>query len=185
MRWKGSGATSDSLIMNESELESELRRFAPAPHGAGLEARVAAELQTLVLPSRALVPTAGTIQRMEAARPSWWRAFLPGCAWASAGALAATAIVLALHFSPTTPAPLAQTTPALAEDESVFEPVDAQSEVVAADEAEIVFDAETGPAQVLRTSTLERYTWSNPATGALVEIELPREDIVLIPVAFQ
>jgi hypothetical protein len=172
--------------MNESELENELRRFAPAPPGAALESRIASELQTLVLPTRAIVPAAGTIQRVEAPRPSFWRAFLPGFAWASTGALAATAIVLALHFSPTAPAPLVQTTPATAtDDENFFEPVDAQSEVVAADESEYVFDPENGPAQILRTSTLERYTWSNPATGALVEIELPREDTFLIPVAFQ
>lgn len=171
--------------MNESELETELRRFAPAPPGAALESRIAADLQTLVPPARTVVPTAGTIQRVETPRPAWWRAFVPAFAWASAGALAATAIVMALHFSPTAPAPLAQTTPAVADDENFFEPVDAQTEVVAEDEPEYVFDPENGPAQILRTSTLERYTWSNPATGALVEIELPREDVVVIPVAFQ
>ena len=41
------------------------------------------------------------------------------------------------------------------------------------------------PARVVRYTTLEHHVWTHPVTGARLEVEVPREDIVLIPLAMQ
>jgi hypothetical protein len=48
-----------------------------------------------------------------------------------------------------------------------------------------VYDEDQQPAQVLNYAAIERYVWANPATGARLEVEVPREERVLIPVSFQ
>ena len=66
-----------------------------------------------------------------------------------------------------------------------FEPAESAREMIAAEDGGMVFDDEREPAQVVRLSSVERHAWANPATGAWVEVEVPREDVVLMPVAFQ
>jgi hypothetical protein len=41
------------------------------------------------------------------------------------------------------------------------------------------------PNRVVRYSSVERRAWADPATGARVEMEVPREDVLLVPVSFQ
>lgn len=190
MRWKRFAATFAIPIMNESEFEQELRRLVPAPPTEALEARIATELQSVAPPARAGVPTAGKIERSPAAATRFsWRGFLPSLGWAAAGAAAAVAMLVSLRERPETtpsrPAPVVQTEAAPNADVDLFEPVESDSEVIASEEPQIYFDAEMGPAQIVRTASLERYTWSNPATGARIEVEMPREDVLLLPIAYQ
>jgi hypothetical protein len=170
--------------MNESDLEAELCRLAPAAPRPELEDRIARALAELPAPERPDVPTAGAIVRPPERTPSRWRAFLPNLGWAVAGALAGvTAIILVQNPAP--PARPGSPTGQVAANDSFFEPVGTDREVVSEDEPELVYDDENHPAQVVRTSYLERYTWSNPRTGARVEVEMPREDVRFLPVSYQ
>ena len=65
-----------------------------------------------------------------------------------------------------------------APDESVDELIGAQDEG-------LVYGADEEPQRQVRMVYLERHTWTNPQTGAVIEFEVPREDIVLMPVAMQ
>jgi hypothetical protein len=174
--------------MNESELEAELLSLAPAAPRPELENRIAAELHGLSVPARPVTPAAGTIARPVERRSRGWFAFLPNLGWACAGALTGVAALIALK-NPGSPASLQSVrtsgASALAAAESLFEPLEAAREVVAEDEPEIFYDDERGPSQVLRTSSLEHYTWTNPSTGARVEVEMPREDVLFLPVSYQ
>ena len=75
---------------------------------------------------------------------------------------------------------------ALVADIALHEEPDASSEefIEAADDG-VVFDADAAPQRQMRLTYFERHTWTNPATGAVIEFEIPREDIVWMPVAMQ
>ncbi len=168
--------------MNESEFEDELRALRPAPPSPALELAIARELETA---PRALAvrPAAGIIVRPEKRS----RFFLGGFAWAFGGAAVAAVAMLS--------APPAWTglgghggksgAPIAAVETPYFEPLESDREVVATETSEIFYDDEAGPSQVVRYSSVERHSWTNPSTGALVEVEVPREDFFLVPVASQ
>jgi hypothetical protein len=169
------------MNMNESDFEKELRALRPAPPAAALEEKIAAELrvaQTLVVaPSRAVsVPAVGIVTR----RGNPWFGLLRGLGWAAAGAAAA---VLVLTMREPSAAPEKN---ALVADVALSEEPDASSEefIEAADDG-VVFDADAAPQRQMRLTYFERHTWTNPATGAVIEFEIPREDIVWMPVAMQ
>ncbi|MEI9894844.1 MAG: hypothetical protein WDN28_13410 [Chthoniobacter sp.] len=46
-------------------------------------------------------------------------------------------------------------------------------------------ETDDGPAREVRYTYLERHAWSNPHTGARVYLEVPREDVYLLPVSLQ
>jgi hypothetical protein len=173
--------------MNESELERQLLRLRPRAPSPELEGRIAAELGAPA-PVRPQVPAAGVLGRPV--EPSWTR-FLPNLGWAAAGLAAGVVLVVSLQQgtsqtgSPAPAAAVAQHTPAREEDEALFEPEESAREVVSSDAPEILYDAENEPAQVVRYSSLERHTWTNRVTGARVEIEMPREDVLFLPVSYQ
>ncbi len=176
--------------MNESELETELLRLSPRAPSAELEERIAAAMPGALVPLNHHVLRAAIIPRGPATvdLPTW-RHFWPNLVCTVAGAAAAVAVVLAFQANmPSKPsAEVASAAPAAAEEEieSLFEAEDAASEVVSADEPEILFDDEAEPTQLVRYSSLERYTWTNRATGARIEVEMPREDVLLVPLAYQ
>ena len=49
----------------------------------------------------------------------------------------------------------------------------------------MIYEDDQEPARLVRYSTLEHHVWTHPRTGARLEVEVPREDIVLIPIAMQ
>src|SRR5262249_32197498 len=109
--------------------------------------------------------------------------------WACAGAAAALA-VLALwpaklvHGS--TKAPVASSEPSAAvADGDTFEHDETTQEMVATQDSEQLVETDDGPAREVRYTYLERHAWSNPATGARVYLEVPREDVYLVPVSLQ
>lgn len=170
--------------MNESDLEKELRSLLPTKPSPQLSEQIAAELNA---------PAAPAPERATGvlARPSKERGvsrFLRPWILALSGVSAVVIALLAITFwlKPgstdtnivTKPETSAQAF-ALSEnpDESVDELIDAQDEG-------LVYEGEE-PQRQVRITYLERHTWTNPETGAVVEVEVPREDIVLMPVAMQ
>jgi hypothetical protein len=57
--------------------------------------------------------------------------------------------------------------------------------LVAAEDDGLIFDDDSTPLRQVRYNYLERRTWTNPATGTRLEVELPREDTYLISVSMQ
>jgi hypothetical protein len=169
--------------MNESDFEAELRGLRPGAPSPELELAIARELQEPVPRPLAVRPAAGIIVRPEKRS----RFLLGGLAWAFGGAaLAALAIFAALpSWTGRGAASGKSGAPVEAAETAYFEPLESAREVVATDTSEIFYDADDAPSQVVRYSSVERHSWTNPATGALVELEVPREDFFLVPVSYQ
>lgn len=161
--------------MNDTELEESLRRLAPAAPSAALEERVAA---ALTRPAGGSL-TAGVLPgRAERLRRSFW----PGLLWALSGAAVGCLAMLAIYPANSSSQTTAKTQPAPA---SVFVPAESAREMVSSEEAGTVYDQDNQPSTLMRYTSIERYTWTNPATGALVEVEVPREDVVAVPASYQ
>lgn len=168
--------------MNESDFENALRKLSPAAPPARLEEAIARELtETLPSPAPRAHPLSGEIGRPKEGPFS--RLFF-GLCWATGGATAAliTAFSLGMLHAPQASVPQ----PALtAKVENVFEPAESSREVLETEDDGLIYTEEQEPNRVVRYNSMERYVWANPATGARVEVEVPREDVVLVPVSFQ
>jgi negative regulator of sigma E activity len=177
--------------MNESDFELELRALQPSAPSADLAERIARDLQmelpvaandaiVPVQPARAVpVPAAGIVPRPRRAPWAWLR----GLGWACAGAAAVLAIVVLMQTPPRTTHP-EPSTPVLASTPE-FQPAEATSELVDAEDQGFVYGEDQTAQRQIRLVYKERHSWTNPATGAVLEFEVPREDIVLMPVAMQ
>lgn len=174
--------------MNDSEIEDRLRLLKPATPSADLAARIEREL-AVKAPS---APTTGVIARPAKPSPFWQ--WVRDLGWAGAGA--ATALVAVALYSatqkiaPPVAAPaatLASVTPAVitAVEEQAFEPAETSRELVSVDDSNELLDTEDGPVREVRYTYLERLAWAHPGTGARLEIEVPREDVYLLPVSLQ
>lgn len=148
--------------MNETDLENELRALRPASPSPDLARRIAAALE----------PEGASRHRQHRAWPAftWWMERL---LWAGAGAGAALVFAGALLHHPAKPSQaVVQQKPAPAPDAQVSEqPLDWTDEGVRFINDEI-------PARLLRRVTLERH---RSADG--VEVQVPREDVIVMPVA--
>jgi hypothetical protein len=160
--------------MNDSELEESLRRLAPVEPGSGLEERIAVALAKPVVAS----PTAGLLPgRGQRLRSILW----PGLGWAMSGAAVASVALLAFSAPRTTVQTVAKAEPPA----SVFVPEESAREVVSSEEAGTLYDEDNQPSKLIRYTSIERHSWTNPATGAYVEVETPRQDVVLVPATYQ
>ena len=173
--------------MNESQFESELRRLRPAPPSAEMMERIAEELSpdgrglTVPAPQRLERLPAAAVLNARPAQPlfSWFR----GLGWATAGACAALLTMRgAEFFSPQPASGRSSQTRHLAAE---FQPNSSSRELLEARDEGLLYDEEQAPQRQLRLTFLERHTWTNPATGAVLQFEVPREDVVLTPVAMQ
>jgi hypothetical protein len=169
--------------MNESDLEKELRSLQPTNPSAQLAERIAAELKTPA--ARPHEPAAGILtkaakQKNGARFASPWLLVFAGAA-----ALVIGLFAVAIWMKPPSRPTLSNSEPEGAAvvlnetpDESVDELIDAKDEGVVYGEGE-------EPQRQVRMVYIERHTWTNSRTGAVVEFEVPREDVVLMPVAMQ
>lgn len=173
--------------MNDSELENQLRALLPAAPSPELEDRIARHLASPAAGAAAAVaPRSGLLPRpagREAGPWRWWR----DLAWAAAGATAALSV--AAFLSPADPptAPLTTapaTSPELVED-TAFEPAGTTRELLAAEDSEQVLETSEGLVREVRYSFRERHAWTNSRTGAWMEVEVPRQDVYLVPVSLQ
>lgn len=169
------------MNLNDSEFESQLRALAPRPPGVALEERIAAELRTIAPRAAA----AGVVSRKKSrGLPGW----LSGFGWAFAGAaVALTAMALLDRLSAeraTSPTTASITAAGEATAAEALEHTGSTEELVGARDEGVVLDGEE-PVRQVHYYSVERHVWRNPQTGALVEIEIPREDVRLTPIAMQ
>jgi hypothetical protein len=169
--------------MNESELEKELRSLRPANPSPKLAEQIAADLKNG--PARVHEAAAGLLIRPPAKQHAWqimrpWLLTLSSVSAVMLGFLAVSTWMkpgAATNASKPEPAAPVFTLNEIP-DQSVDELIDAQDEG-------LVFGEDEEPQRQVRMVYLERHTWTNPQTGAVVEFEVPREDIILMPVAMQ
>jgi len=169
------------MNMNESDFENELRALRPTAPSTRLEREIAAELGS---PERfELIPVAGTpVCRVDL------RSLLTGwLKWPLIGSVAAVIALFAAwdrdptsRSAPSTPVPISQAAPAV-----LSHALESSCELLEAAEEGVVFSPDHEPARQLRFTYVERWAWTNPATGARIEVEMPREDTFLMPIAMQ
>ncbi len=173
--------------MNESDLENELRGLRPSVPSTSLEDRIAADLgerrEFVAAPRTTGAPGAGVIARPAA--PGFFGQWLRGLGWALAGATAAVALLLHLQKAEQSEKPATSVIAAVDDEAESFLPAESEREFLDADDSGILYGEGEEPLREIRYRSVERYAWINPDTGARVEVEIPREDIVLMPVAMQ
>jgi hypothetical protein len=158
--------------MNDHDIENLLTSLAPARPSAALAQRVDHELEQDM--RWALLPAARR-------SPRW----LPPVMWTTLGAAAA---VLVMSFASTN---IAETNgspalPAAALTNTSVMPVSTIREIVDAQDEGIRYNETSRlPEQHMRIVSLERKEWIDPRDGAHIMIEMPSEDNVVLPVAFQ
>lgn len=142
--------------MNDSEFENELRGLRPARPSLSLEGRIAAAL-----------PAAKTARR---ARVLWIAERL---LWTAGGAVAASLVIgrIAPPPAPAAPAPVSQASSA---------PRVSEEPIAWSDEGVQLIEGGT-PARMLRRLVMERH---QSADGS-AEVQVPREDVILLPVALR
>jgi hypothetical protein len=64
-------------------------------------------------------------------------------------------------------------------------PVESSQALIEAAEDEFLFEELEEPARRVHFVFLERHTWIDPETDTLIAVEVPREDLLLVPVAMQ
>lgn len=160
--------------MNESDFENGLRTLRPAEPSPELEDRIAVALEARLL----AVPAAGVIRQPRI--PGAWSRLLHAAGWMTAGAGAGVAAMLALY--PAHPQPAA---PAVVPAASLFVPSESTREALASEDQGTVYGGGDEPSRLVRYTSIERHAWTNPATGAWLQVETPREDLVALPVSYQ
>lgn len=185
--------------MNDSELENELRALLPAAPSPHLAERIERQLAA----PRVAAPTAGVIPASAKPRSSF--AWLWNLGWAGAGAAIAVVAITVFSLAPKKSNSTADSTPsseapqlvalnkaspsttksAVATEDQAFEPTQSSRELIAVDNSDEVLETADGPVREVRYTYLERLAWAHPTTGARLEIEVPREDVYLMPVSLQ
>ncbi len=157
--------------MNDHNFEQELRVISPTSPSHGLEQRIAAELAPSLSGHR------------DPVKVGWMEWLISRLAWSALGA--AVALAVSGFFSPAVP-----TTPALptvAKTKAADAPptiIQRTAEILNASDEGITEDGEQGLARQVRLTSVERRTWVE-ASGAEMIVEIPREELVLVPVAYQ
>jgi hypothetical protein len=164
--------------MNESEFEKQLRGLRPARPSGKLEAKIACEI--VPAPRSGVVP---------AGKKSLLERLLPGLGWASVGAAAAVIAMLSFNLAQGGPKPWAHGSGALPviPEPAPFSGAPERSDpalVVEANDEGIMDEGENGISRRVRVSSVERRSWTE-ANGAVTFVEVPREDVVALPVSFQ
>lgn len=164
--------------MNESDLEKELRSLLPKGPSPQLAERIAAELNS---PAPAVSqPAAGAISRP--AKPGYGFFLKRGVLFALAGC---ALLAVAFWLSPPSKKPSGKPGQSAAVAALRETPDESVDELISAIDEGLVYDEGNEPQRQVRIEYIERHTWTNPQTGAVIEFEVPREDIVLMPVAMQ
>ena len=172
--------------MNESEFEKHLRSLKPAGPSPGLQDVISRELAEPPLIATALVdPSARETENMVTR-------ILHGLPWSLGGAAAAVMVMFAIGqpesraIAEKSPQPRSVAVEKkVAAATRVFRAEPPSREILKAVEGDVIFADQEEPARLVRVNSLERRTWSNPQTGAQIAVELPREDLLLVPVAYQ
>ena len=150
--------------MNETDLENELRSLRPAAPSPELARGIAASLEPRV-----------ETHLLQDRRPSWFAWWVERLMWAGAGATAAVvALAMSHQAAPKTANAVAKqdAPPAMA--------AHASEEPLAWTDEGVRFIGNQIPAHLLRRVTLERRVAEDGT-----EVQVPREDVIVLPVALR
>lgn len=169
--------------MNESDFEKRLRALQPSAPSPQLSERIREELaEPNAIETSRYDPRSGRF--VEAIRSIFALRLVRDLGWACAGAAATVAVIAILHRPDAPVTPLVEASAPMSEPDA-FEHAETTRELVSAEGSDELFESDEGPVREVRYSYLEHHAWSNPRTGARVEIEVPREDVFLLPVSMQ
>jgi hypothetical protein len=175
--------------MKDAEFEKNLRYLLrPQDPTADLQQRIEDELG-----SGEVHPQMRADALPRASGPGLLSRLFRDFGWACAGAAAALAVLVAVHGrrAPTPPTAdrsiRASALSAAADQDqpTAFEHDETTHELIAAENSDQLVETDDGPAREVRYSYVERHAWSNPQTGAQVVLEVPREDVYLLPVSLE
>ncbi len=162
--------------MNDPDFENQLRSIQPSRPTRSLEERIARDLAPAPVVSAGVIPKKSLLESL-----------LPAFGWAGVGAATAVVVMLSLNLTgaigPQPPAPQINPAPAVTKAESA-ENATVRSEVVDASEEGFVDNGAQGVSRVVRYNSIERHKWTD-ASGAITLVEIPREDVVLVPASVQ
>lgn len=167
--------------MNDTEFENHLRDLlrptAPSPE---LRERIREDLGRTIKKRPAY---SGSIPRPKR---SFLQMLMQNFGWACTGAAAVLAVMAVLPSKETPVSGIAPVQMAANTTKTnTFEHDETTNELVAAQDSEQLVETTDGPAREVHYTYLERHAWSNPQTGARVYLEVPREDVYLLPVSLQ
>jgi hypothetical protein len=171
--------------MNDAEFENNLRQLLqPAQPSADLEARIR---KVLLAPD--VLPEKPATERFAGMSVSGlFLRLLRDFGWACAGAAAVLVAIAVFHSRPRSESTPTTTSNPPAVDTAkpaAFEHDETTHDLVSTEDSDQLIETEEGPARQVRYSYVERHAWSNPQTGARVVLEVPREDVYLVPVSLQ
>jgi hypothetical protein len=172
--------------MNESDFEAELRQMRPAPVRDAVRMAIEADLKPT-----AKSPASGVITTMRAANRGYrflQIIFRTGLTLGTAALVASAIVGVRLGVSgnsPETGAPLGAAPEIASAAAGSFLRVASSRELVDAGDEEILYPDAADPAMRVRLRSIERHAWADMERGAFIAIEVPREDVVLIPVSMQ
>lgn len=158
--------------MNEPDFENELRAIRPANPRRALEDRIAS----------ALTPAPATAT-LDTRQRAWIDRMLPAFGWGALGAITAVMAMLVINLTrgntgqPVVDVPAKLVAAAEAD-------VEMEHEVLNVADGGIVEDNIEGLSRVLRYESVERRRWKEK-DGSVTVVEVPREDVVLVPITFQ
>jgi hypothetical protein len=82
--------------------------------------------------------------------------------------------------------PVSATLPAGSGNTGDFQAAETTRELISTEEeGQVIYRTGNSPVRQVRNLYRERHSWTNPRTGARVDIEIPREDVFLKPVSLQ
>jgi hypothetical protein len=171
--------------MNESDLENELRALRPVDPSPGLEERIAEKLAQRRASVSSEHSLAGTRDGDWPVGTAALREWFHRLGWALAGAIAAIIGMTLWQSGARRSEPAAPSIAATAPEPDALLADDTESEFLGADESGILYTASAEPFRQMRFLSVERTAWTDPDTGARIAVEIPREDIVSMPVAMQ
>ncbi len=159
--------------MNESEFEDQLRALRPSRPSRELESKIARGIGPVAVPRAGVVP---------GEKKSLLERFLPALGWAAVGAAAAVTVMLSLNLAKgNLPRPQADTVAVNPTNEPTSDGF--SGDVLDASDEGIVDDG-SNVGRVIRYSSVERRSWTD-SSGALTVVEVPREDVLVLPVTIQ
>ena len=157
--------------MNELELERELLKLRPAPPSPGLESRLAGLLDA---------PDATQWRRpATVSEPGPFMRWLDRLLWTGFGAAATALLVFSLRpHEAHVVSPLAE-----APEAAVMKRVFTSEEDLGWRDEGVRFDSQGRPVRRLTRVAVEREAWADLKDAGVIQVEKPRQEVLLMPVS--
>lgn len=158
------------------QLEAELERLQPAQPSRALVQRIETSLAVAPAPARRTMGRRGWI--FAVALPAAAALALMLTLFSRSRNFAPTAVPIAVSSSKAAPV-------AAVSSEAPLKPVAAEKVLVSADDEGLVTLGDGTQARRERLRYVDTITWRNPRTNASLTWSVPREEVRVIPIAFQ